>query len=219
MQTINSVPFSRMLKYSLSLLSAVRKQKQMKPISLNYLTGHIKKMIHVFHSNEDSFDMIFITIIQPKIHKGNGFLRICFQCFYFNLFSLQNNFLSGHNSKKQSHIFFLSEAVIKYLSRSSHMLNIEMFLESATQSSTYSKTICCTFSFRSSRSLISFRSSHTFFKKHWNVYRSSHTSSNIKKYQLHGFCTKYAETAAHFSFKSSCTIYTVSSQNLLKIFS
>ena len=176
-------------------------------------------MIHVFHSNEDSFDMIFITIIQPKIHKGNGFLRICFQCFYFNLFSLQNNFLSGHNSKKQSHIFFLSEAVIKYLSRSSHMLNIEMFLESATQSSTYSKTICCTFSFRSSRSLISFRSSHTFFKKHWNVYRSSHTSSNIKKYQLHGFCTKYAETAAHFSFKSSCTIYTVSSQNLLKIFS
>ena len=154
----------------------------------------------------------------------NRFHRV----FILICFPLQNSFRSGHNSKKQSHIFY--------------------FL----------------IDFRSSRSLISFRSRRTFFKKHWNVCRSSHTIFNIKKiyseaaahflseavfqwylfrssrtflkktlkclwkqlydlqhkkYQLHGFCTKYAKTAAHFTFKNSCTIFTVSSQNVLKIFS
>ena len=45
----------------------------MKPISLNYLTGQMKNLAFVFHNNWDSFDMvIFITIIQPKIHKSSG---------------------------------------------------------------------------------------------------------------------------------------------------
>ena len=53
--------------------STVRKLKQMKLISLNYLTGQMKNLAFVFHNNWDSFDMvIFITIIQPKIHKSSG---------------------------------------------------------------------------------------------------------------------------------------------------
>ena len=43
--------------------SAVKKQKQMKTISLNYFTGHIKKVIYVFHSNWNScFHRLFILI-------------------------------------------------------------------------------------------------------------------------------------------------------------
>ena len=72
----------------------VRKQKEMKPISLNYFTGHTKKIVYVFHSNGNFFDiMIFITMIQPKIYKNNGFLsrRICFHhVFILSCFLLQN---------------------------------------------------------------------------------------------------------------------------------
>ena len=53
----------------------------MKAIGLNYFTGQMEKVIYVFHGNGNSFYMIFITIIQPKIHK---------HCFYFELFLLQN---------------------------------------------------------------------------------------------------------------------------------
>ena len=36
----------------------------MKPISINYLTGQMKKVAHISHDNWDSFNMIiFITII------------------------------------------------------------------------------------------------------------------------------------------------------------
>ena len=63
--------------------SAVRKQKQMKPISLSYFTDQIKKVIYIFHGNVDSFDKISNTIIQPKIHKSNGFVRINFYRFLF----------------------------------------------------------------------------------------------------------------------------------------
>ena len=45
----------------------------------------MKKVIYVFHSNRNSFDMIFITTYQPKIHKSNGLPKICFHRFYFNL--------------------------------------------------------------------------------------------------------------------------------------
>ena len=122
--------------------------------------------------------------------------------FILICFPLQNSFRSGHNSKKQSHIFY--------------------FL----------------IDFRSSRSLISFRSRRTFFKKHWNVCRSSHTIFNIKKYirkQLHIFFQKqyfndiFSEAAArslkkHWNvYGSSYTIFnikniscTVSAQNMLK---
>ena len=57
--------------------------------------------------------MIFITIIQPKIHKRNGFLRqrIFFHDSYFNLFSLQNNFLDI--ILKEAY-FFLLEAVVHW---------------------------------------------------------------------------------------------------------
>ena len=98
-------PFQGCLSIHHYQFGCVRKQKQMKFISLNDFTGHIKKVIFVFHSNGNSFD-IFITIIQPKILKwSNGFLKwICFHCFYFNLTS--KYLLSGHNSKK--YIFLLT---------------------------------------------------------------------------------------------------------------
>ena len=131
----------------------------MKPISLNYFTGQMRKVIYVFHSNGNSFDMIFITVIQPKIHKSNGFLRICFQ--------IQNSFLSGHNFKKQPHIFsfnrFQKQSLNIFSKAAARSLkNIEMFLEAAT----HKKNISCTFSFRSSGTLISFRSSRPCLKKH-----------------------------------------------------
>ena len=83
--------------------SAVRKQKEMENIKLNYFTGHTKKIIHVFHSIWDFFDMIFITVIQPKRVPEVCFHRV----FILICFRIQNSFLSGRNSKKQSHIFFL----------------------------------------------------------------------------------------------------------------
>ena len=46
-----------------------------------YLTGQTKKVAYIFHDNGDSFNIIFITIIQQKIHKHH---------LYFKLFSLQN---------------------------------------------------------------------------------------------------------------------------------
>ena len=67
-QTINSMPFSRLSRYSLSSI-------RVKLISLNYFTGHTKKVIYVFQGNWDYFDMIFITVIQPNIHKSNRFLE------------------------------------------------------------------------------------------------------------------------------------------------
>ena len=61
-------------------------------MSLNYFTDQIKKVIYVFHSNGNSLDMmIFITIVQPKIHKSNGFRKyvsivFILSCFYFKIF-------------------------------------------------------------------------------------------------------------------------------------
>ena len=54
------------------------------------------------------------------------------------------------------------------------------------------------FSFTSSRSLISFKSSRTFFKNIEIFLEAATQFSAWKKYQLHGFRTKYAETAAYF---------------------
>ena len=149
----------------------------MKPISLSCLTGQIKKVIYVFHSNGNSFDMIFITIIYPKIRKrSNGFLKwICFHRFYFNLIS--SHFLSGHDSKK--HIFSFN----RFLKQP---FFLSIFLEAAGRS------------FKN----IMFAEAATHLPQH-------------KKYQLHiffhGFCTKiYSEAAAQ--------IFTVSAQNVLKIF-
>ena len=72
-----------------------------------------------------------------------------------------------------------------------------MFLEAAT----HKKNSSCTFSFRSSCSLISFRSSRTFFKKYWKVFRSSHTV--LKKQEI------YSEAAAHFLSRFLHKIYTL----------
>ena len=98
-QTINSATFSRLSRYSLSSVRAPSESKnKWGVISLNYFTGHIKKVIYVFHINGNSFDMIFITAIQLKIHKGNGFLRIYFhRVFILICFSLQKSFFRGHN--------------------------------------------------------------------------------------------------------------------------
>ena len=57
--------------------------------------------------------------------------------YYFLIcFSLQNSFLSGHNSKK--HIFFFQKQPLNIFSEAAARLlkNIEMFLKAATQSST-----------------------------------------------------------------------------------
>ena len=98
MQTINSVPSPRQASaFILINSSTFRKQKQMKPISLHYLTGLMKKVAYIFHGSGDSFNMIFITINQPKIHKH----------LYFKLFFTSKYFLSEHNFKKQLHIFYL----------------------------------------------------------------------------------------------------------------
>ena len=100
----------------------------MKPVSLNCLTGQTKKVIYVFYGNGDSFNMIFITIIQPKIDKSNGFLKqkICFRRSYFNLFFTSKYLLSGHNSKKkQLQIFpfdrFQKQSLISF-QKQSHVL-------------------------------------------------------------------------------------------------
>ena len=73
--------------------SSVRKQKQMKITSLNFFTGQTKIVIYVFHSNGNSFDIIFITIIQPKYIKVTSFwskqyVSIVFilSCFHFKIF-------------------------------------------------------------------------------------------------------------------------------------
>ena len=71
--------------------------------------------------------------------------------------------------------------------------------------------------FRSSRSLISFRSSCTFIKKYWNVSRSSHT---LKKYQLHIFFQKQSfidifSEAAALSLKNT-EIFLGAATHLLK---
>ena len=101
MQTINSVPFSRLLKHSLSPIRVLSEsKKKMKIIGLNYLTGHTKKMIYVFRSNGNSFDMVFVTVIQSKIHKSNELLkcRICFHLWLFmwckiQAFTFRENFI------------------------------------------------------------------------------------------------------------------------------
>ena len=163
----------------------------------------MKQVAYVFHSNGNSFDMmIFITIIQPKM----GFLkqRICFHHFYFHLLFTSKHFSSGHIILRSSCTFFSFNRFQKQLlisfQKQPHIQqkNIDMFLEAATQSSTYSKTMCCTFSFRSSYSLISFRSSRPVLKKHWNTPRSSHRFLNKQEIYseaaaqiFHGFCTKY----------------------------
>ena len=86
-QTISSVPFSLQLKCSLSSLRVLSETDQM------------KKVIYVFHSNRNSFDMIFITTYQPKIHKSNGLPKICFHRFYFNL--IQDGYVGkGGGGKK-----------------------------------------------------------------------------------------------------------------------
>ena len=54
-----------------------QKAKQMKIITLNYIIDHAKKVTFVFYSKENSFDMIFITVIQPKIQvKWRIFLGV-----------------------------------------------------------------------------------------------------------------------------------------------
>ena len=65
------------------LFGCRQKAKTDEDYQLNHFTGHTKKMVYVFHGNWDSFDLILITIIQPKIHKSNGFIRqrICFLRF------------------------------------------------------------------------------------------------------------------------------------------
>ena len=91
-----------------------------------------------------------------------------------------NHHLRGHNSKKQLHIFSFnsfSEAAARSLK------NIEIHLEAATQI----KNISCTFSFRSSRTLISFRSSLTFIKKYEMFPEAATHFLKHKKYQLHKF--------------------------------
>ena len=71
----------------------------MKSASLNYFIGQIKKVIYVFHVNRNSFGMIFITIIQPEIHKRNGFLKIRFdRVFILISFFASRYLLCGHHT-------------------------------------------------------------------------------------------------------------------------
>ena len=102
-QIINSVPSSRLLKYSSSQIRVPSESKNKWSLSA-LITGQMKKVVYIFHGNGDSFNMmIFITIIQPKIHKYH---------LYFKLFFTSKYFLSGHNSKKKLRIFFQKQSHI-----------------------------------------------------------------------------------------------------------
>ena len=85
---------------------------------LNYF---IKKVIYAFHGNWDSFDMTFITVIQPKIHKSNGLLK-CFQRIFILICIRIQNFslLSGHNSKKKF-FFFQNQSLIAIFQKQPHV--------------------------------------------------------------------------------------------------
>ena len=153
----------------------------MKIISLNYFTDHIKKVICVFRSNWNSFNMIFTTIIQPKIHKSNGFpkWRICFHHFYFNLFSLQNIFLVD--------IILISSCTFSFRS------SCTFFSFNRFQSS-------CTF-FLNIFSEVVVRS-----LKHIEILQKQSHNLQHKKYVkkqlhifLHSFCTKYTHFVWRFS--------------------
>ena len=50
-------------------------------------------------------------------------------------------------------------------------------------------------------SKFSYRSSHTFFKKHWNVYRNSHTIFNIKNISAAQFLHKISWNSCTFFFQ------------------
>ena len=122
--------------------STVRNQKQMKIISLNYFTGQIKKVIYVFHSKGNSFDMmIFITIIQPKIHKADGvsrckyvFIIFILICFHFKTDLKVDIILRSSStfSFRSSRTFFLN-IFLEAAARS--LKNIEIQLGAATKSS------------------------------------------------------------------------------------
>ena len=114
--------------------------------------------------------MIFITIIQPKIHKSNEFPQ-CFHLFYFNRFFTSKYFLSGHNflSEAVSHFFLL----IDFRSTRTFFLNI--FSEAAARSLKKHWNVS-----RSSHTIFNIKKYqlHTFFQKQSHKF-------------FHGFCTKY----------------------------
>ena len=79
--------------------------------------------------------MVFIAIIQPKIHESNRRLLKCFHhvfilsCFHF----ISENLLNGHNSKKQLHIHkFRSSGTFAFRSSRTFFEKYKMFPEAAT---------------------------------------------------------------------------------------
>ena len=95
-QIINSVPFSRLSRYSLSSIRVPSESKYKWSLSISIISMVRLKRWSMFFTATRTLSIWFhierFTIIQSKIHKRNGFLkqRICFHRFYFKLFSLQN---------------------------------------------------------------------------------------------------------------------------------
>ena len=82
--------------------------------SIHHFASLMKKMIYIFHGNRNSFDMIFITIIQPKIHKHR---------FYFKLFSLQNIYLMGSGIPElENRVKKLSYPLLRHKTESSQIV-------------------------------------------------------------------------------------------------
>ena len=146
----------------------------------------MKKVIYVFHGNGNSFNMIFITIIQPKTHKH----RFYFKLFHFKIFLR----LGGHNSKKKLHIFFQKQShilffLISFRSSRTFLKKNMKYFQKQPHIFLETKNMSCTFPFRTSR---------TFFKKHWNIVRGSRTIFNIKN-KFKSSCTKNTHFAWRFS--------------------
>ena len=72
----------------------------MKPISVNYLTGQMKKVAHISHDNWDSFNMtVFITIISEAAARSLKNIEMFPEA-------------ATHTKKYQLHIFFLKQSHI-----------------------------------------------------------------------------------------------------------
>ena len=91
-QTINSVPFSRLQKYSFSSIRVPSGSKNKWRLiificfcfptapahllpdgtadGLNHFAGHTKKVVYVFHSNGNSFDMIDVYFPYNNLTKN-----------------------------------------------------------------------------------------------------------------------------------------------------
>ena len=208
-EIINSVPFSKYSRYSLSSIRVPSESKNRWNLSVSIISLARLKKWSMFFTAREFFQYDFHynnstknTEKQWVSEAKNMFPSSLFWAIFTSKYLLSDiilrssrTFFSFNRFQKQSLISFQKQP---------HVLlkNIEMFLEAATHQKN-----SCTFSFRSSRTLISFRSSRTFLKKH-RIFSEAATHSlksmgSIQK-QLHGLCTKYTHFVWRFFITFQC---------------